>query len=375
MGAWGTGINSCDIAEDVRDACKEIYSFYDVEEGTKRVITAFQGISDQDFVDGEYASFWYAFAYWLWKHGMLNQEVKEKALQLLDDYAGLDEWEGSDVLKRKKALDKLKQQLLQPQSDMKKPRLKALKKKHAPGDVIIFKAGRPEFNMWEFSRICPSCCFESPKLRYNEFKLKDVERYSGNGKWMAVLCVGSVKIKHSIYVDDVFDEFELYVWYDYLSYEQPSLNDLKKCGFLPFIYEQLKDFNKKITEFAAWTYEFTLNPLMLKKSETIDEILTLQGTDEAERYKLLLSYKDYPYHYLPFSDCLDMSFCRVFQEKYRAMITGGIYDNLLDRSVCAPRLLPPEEITKCHAEFRKMIERECEEEFRKMMERECMEEV
>lgn len=350
MGAWGTAINSCDIAEDVRDACKEIYSFYDVEEGTKRIISAFQGISDQDFVDNEYASFWYALAHWLWKHGMLNQEVKEKALQLLDNYAGLDEWEGSDVPNRKKVLDKLKQQLLQPQPDMKKPRLKVLKKKHAPGDVIIFKGGRLQFNEWKFDTIYPSCCFESPKLQYSAFNLKDIERYSGNGKWMAVLCVGSIKEKHSEYIDDIFDEFGLYVWYDYLSYERPSLNDLKKCGFLPHVYEKMKDFNKRITEFAAWTYEFVLDPLYekFKKSEEIDEILTLKGTDEAERYKLLLSYKDYPYYYYPYSSSLVSDFSVIFQEKYRAMITGEVYDNLLDRNICAPRLLPPEEITKHH---------------------------
>ena len=32
MGTWGTGIYSNDIAEDVRDACKDIFALYDVAE-------------------------------------------------------------------------------------------------------------------------------------------------------------------------------------------------------------------------------------------------------------------------------------------------------------------------------------------------------
>lgn len=32
MGAWGTGIYSNDTAEDLRDTCKDIFAFYDVED-------------------------------------------------------------------------------------------------------------------------------------------------------------------------------------------------------------------------------------------------------------------------------------------------------------------------------------------------------
>ena len=60
MGVWGSSIYSCDIAADVRDACNEIFAFFDVEEGNNRLFLAFSDVVKQDFVDNDFASFWYA---------------------------------------------------------------------------------------------------------------------------------------------------------------------------------------------------------------------------------------------------------------------------------------------------------------------------
>ena len=38
MGAWGTALYSCDIAEDVRDACKDIFAFYDIKQGNDLIL-------------------------------------------------------------------------------------------------------------------------------------------------------------------------------------------------------------------------------------------------------------------------------------------------------------------------------------------------
>ena len=43
MGAWGTGIYSNDTAGDVRDACKDIFGYYDVEEGNQKDVYKRQG--------------------------------------------------------------------------------------------------------------------------------------------------------------------------------------------------------------------------------------------------------------------------------------------------------------------------------------------
>lgn len=115
MGAWGTGIYSNDVAEDVRDVCRDIFAYFDVNEGNKVFFESFHEVLNQEIIDNECASFWYALADWQWKHGILNESVKAKALSLLKNYAGIKEWEEignkSDVRKRKAVLDRLAEQL------------------------------------------------------------------------------------------------------------------------------------------------------------------------------------------------------------------------------------------------------------------------
>jgi hypothetical protein len=59
----------------------------------------------------------------MWKKGILTEEVKQRALQMLDDGWGLDLWEeeGASALNaRKKALAKFRAQLLSPLPEKKK---------------------------------------------------------------------------------------------------------------------------------------------------------------------------------------------------------------------------------------------------------------
>lgn len=348
MGTWGTSIYSCDIAEDVRDMCNEVYSFYSIEEANNRVFSVFSDVINQNFIDNEYASFWYALADWQWKHGMLNQNIKEKTLLLLEDYAGLDEWSGPDVSKRKKILDQLRHQLLQVQPDIKKPRTHISKPKHLPGDIVVFRASKCEEH-WKIDSLCPPLFFEAPKFYNSQYE--SIEKYDASGQWMALLCIGTVKEKHSEYIDDIFDEHSLYVWYDFSSYDRPSFCDLCKCGFLPYTNWKWKDFNKNITECVEWGYEFTIVCEKFKKSPEIDELFVLKEISEVNRYELLSSQKKYSSDYWGGFTLCDI-FSEMFSEKIRAISIGEVYDNLLNSDIRAPKLLPPEQIDY---NFRKFI--------------------
>lgn len=345
MGTWGVSIYSCDIAEDVRDACNTVFAFFDINEGNMRVLSAFSDVINQGIVDNEYASFWYALSDWQWKHGMLNINVKEKALNLLENYTGLDEWEGADISKRRKVLDQLKEQLLRPQPSTKKPRAKVCKPKHVPGDIIVFQtiAGNETetYTKWKIESLSPPLFFESSKYRNSQYE--DIEGYDASGKWMALLCIGTVKESYSEYVDDVFHEHSLYVWYDYLSYEQPSISDLCTCGFLPYIDWKWKDFNKNITKSIEWGYEFTVVSEKFKESSEIEVVNVVNMFDEVERYRKLLSKKKYSSDYFGGFTVSDM-FTTLFSEKNRATIVGEIYDNLLSSDVQAPQLLVSKEV-------------------------------
>lgn len=306
MGTWGVSIYSCDVAEDVRDACNTVFAFFDIEEGNNRIFSAFDGIVNQSYVDNEYASFWYALSDWQWKHGMLNTYVKEKTLNLLEKYTGLDEWEGADISKRKKILDQLKEQLLKPQPAIKKPRKKVLKPKHVPGDIIVFQAVAGNeaeiyneteiYTEWKITSLPLPLFFKSSK--YRNSPCENIEGYDARGQWMAVLCIGTVKEKYSEYIDDVFNEISLYVWYDYLSYEKPSISDLCTCGFLPYVHDKWKDFNKGITEYVEWRYEFTAIYEKFKISSEIGKLVEykiVESNSKNNRVEMVFTRKNGTY--------------------------------------------------------------------------------
>ena len=187
MGTWGTGIYANDIAEDVRDACKDIFAIYNVDKGNELLFNHFSDILNQEFVDNEYASFWYALADWQWKHGMLNEFVKEKTLSLLDNCAGIEEWielgNKTDIRKRYKIMESLRNQLVSNQRDFKKPRLLLAKPKHNIGDVIIFKATNyvDEFDSsWHITDLRPPFMFSNSRIRRSPHE--NIDGINAHGK-------------------------------------------------------------------------------------------------------------------------------------------------------------------------------------------------
>lgn len=137
MGAWGPAIFSDDTACDIRDDYKqEVANDVEGPEATRIVLAKFANqLNDPD--DGPVI--WLALAATQWKLGRLEDEVKAKALDIIDTGAGLDLWEeqGSELLdKRKAALQKLRDQLVSPQ-----PPLKKVKKPFCPPIYLDIKAG------------------------------------------------------------------------------------------------------------------------------------------------------------------------------------------------------------------------------------------
>lgn len=118
MGTWGTGIYANDIAEDVKDLCEEIFPFVEVEAGNRIVFAEFKDIVTAPIQDGECAAFWFALADWQWKHGILTQTIHSQAMALLEQNAGLADWQNdgssADIKRRKQVLERLKLQLMQP---------------------------------------------------------------------------------------------------------------------------------------------------------------------------------------------------------------------------------------------------------------------
>lgn len=372
MGFWGPTLYSNDIACDLRDCCNDVYAYRDAETAEKMIFKEFEKIINYTDIDNEIASFWYALADWQWKHGVLKEEVKNKVLELLNNYTGLDEWEEDTdkktVAKRKAVLDELKGRLQQPMPPVKKPRKQAPKSKHKPGDVIILKIADEktclEIGAYGYEGRVRWCnpYYKSDEIAYAN--LLDMKRYSGYEKYIALLCV---KVNKSLYCprffEDVYEETGVYVLYDYLSEEEPNLDKLKTCGWCPTSYRH------------QWIYYFYLlfEPFgrSSNSSKEFTSIETIYAPEEVERFNFLFSQKEHCleeyWEYLN----LHWAFTDQMREKARLESLGIPFDNLLDVNVYNPELCKIDDSERCrkieayHKEAEKIMKEEFKEDHKR----------
>lgn len=121
MGTWGPAIFSDDTACEVRDDYVELLGsgISDIE-ASERLIKSWE----ENFKYSEIENvFWLALAVTQWKHGRLEDFVKEKAVQVIESGKDLDRWKEeypNNARKREQYLEKLKAKLLLPQPQKKK---------------------------------------------------------------------------------------------------------------------------------------------------------------------------------------------------------------------------------------------------------------
>lgn len=142
MGVWGVGLYASDEAEDARDDFRDIFSVKSAEEATELIMKQYsEEFFDEDLEEA--SIYWYALADWQWNKGILQPQVKQKALDMLEQGIGIEEWREdgskSNIKKRIEVLEKLKNKLLSPQPVPKKIRNSNLHYKLKPGDIIAIR--------------------------------------------------------------------------------------------------------------------------------------------------------------------------------------------------------------------------------------------
>jgi len=113
MGTWGTRVFDDDGAADIYAEYRILLGYKMEPEKAWQLIYDFfypdyKGSDDEDI-------FWLSVALYQWQNGILKDEVKEKALQCIDDASYLEVWKESDPTtykKRKAVLEQLKDKLL-----------------------------------------------------------------------------------------------------------------------------------------------------------------------------------------------------------------------------------------------------------------------
>lgn len=143
MGAWGTKIFSDDFACDIRnDYIDYLIIGKSSEEASNEIIKA-----NYEYVKGTEVEgvFWFALALVQWQKGRLNEYVKNKAIEFVDNGQDLVLWDTKgnekNYIKRKQVLQELKITLLSPMPEAKKIRKPSWVYK-APwevGDLLVYK--------------------------------------------------------------------------------------------------------------------------------------------------------------------------------------------------------------------------------------------
>jgi hypothetical protein len=152
MGVWGTGIFEDDTACDVRGHYED--SLGDGHTGprsTRWILTEYQDLLTDPVEAGVV---WLALAAVQWKHGRLEEETLERALQVIDSGSDLDRWKtgSEDYVARKAALEELRKQITSAQPDEKKVARRVLAKCSLKrGDLLAFVLGS---DTWIIFRVC-----------------------------------------------------------------------------------------------------------------------------------------------------------------------------------------------------------------------------
>jgi hypothetical protein len=154
MGTWGTAIFSDDLASDIKDDFRlKIALGKSVELAVQELKNEYQ----EDLQDEkEHIVFWLALASTQWKLGRLQEEVKIRAINIIESESDLKRWEDdlSDYKKRQKVLQKLKDQLLSKQPEAKKIAFPFISEtKMEVGDLIKYEHQNGKYALFRVLRI------------------------------------------------------------------------------------------------------------------------------------------------------------------------------------------------------------------------------
>ena len=142
MGAWNASINGNDTAQDLKSEYQAAFFYNDVETALAKIDAYVRSMFDESDEE-EWSCYYYSLAEFMWKHGILTEDVRARAIDMIDSGFGLEIWEleGTSTLnKRKKALAEFREKLLSPQPPRKKIRFNLhMKPIFQTGDLIAIQ--------------------------------------------------------------------------------------------------------------------------------------------------------------------------------------------------------------------------------------------
>ena len=236
MGFWSTSLYGNDLTLDVRDKLDDLLkSGVSPQDVYQEMLKCFEEVLSTD----EESLFWFALADRMWDYGILNDEIKEKALTYMTNIAEheyLDELETARERRSwQNTLNKLKTKIENVNQGNKKIKVEP-----------VFKR-----NIWNVG-----------DYYAYEFHKKNSQELGIQSKYIVIK-----KIKDNYYGDTMFYYNIVYI-YNKIFDEIPTLKDLENVNYLPLSGKAEEDlFRKEPDEelrkiMAEAVNERVLNPLL-----------------------------------------------------------------------------------------------------------------
>lgn len=150
MGTWSTSITGNDTAQDLLSEYTAAFFKYDAEEAVQRIDSYVRAHVCDETDPEEWCDYFYSLADFMWKKGILTEEIRQRAIGMIDCGFGLDLWaeEGPKTLAaRQKKLAEFREKLLSPMPPRKKIKPNVWTERiFEKGDIIAIQlqtAGKP----------------------------------------------------------------------------------------------------------------------------------------------------------------------------------------------------------------------------------------
>ena len=218
MGAWNTSINGNDTAQDLKNEYQAAFFYNDVETALAKIDAYVRSMFDESDEE-EWSCYYYSLAEFMWKHGILTEDVRARAIDMIDSGFGLEIWEleGTSTLnKRKKALAEFREKLLSPQPPRKKIRFNLhMKPIFQTGDLVALQLKTLDKHYPAHS-----------KLGEDIFKGYD-------GKYIVLRKVGDEISQYSSIEPQLKDYWAKFQLYNAIFDDCPSAEQLRNVPFVP----------------------------------------------------------------------------------------------------------------------------------------------
>jgi hypothetical protein len=218
VGAWNASINGNDTAQDLKSEYQAAFFYNDAETALAKIDAYVRGMFDESDEE-EWSCYYYSLAEFMWKHGILTEDVRARTIDMIDSGFGLEIWELEGIFtlnKRKKVLAEFREKLLSPQPPKKKIRFNLhMKPIFQTGDLIALQLKTLDKHYPVHSKL-------------GEERFRDYD-----GKYIVLRKVGDEINQYSSIEPQLKDYWAKFQLYNATFDECPTAEQLKHISFVP----------------------------------------------------------------------------------------------------------------------------------------------